>query len=300
MLPLEDAGGRRVGSLIVLRDLSARIQNNHAMLLSISAGALALGSLLFGFFYFVLDRAEREIGSSEDGSRVLPPSRRPVLTLLVTLVLTIFLAELAIMLSLPDDLPPVWGALIDAFLLVVLLHPALYFLVLHPLSASIEQRLRAETTSARLGRILDESTNEIYVFDDVSLRFIDASQGARNNLGYSMAELTQLTPLDLKPGFNLEQFRALIEPLRQGEQEKLVFETTHRRKNGTLYPVEVHLQYSQASIPPAFIAVIQDISERKRYIAELEHKALHDTLTGLPNRNLLSDRLQQALACRPT
>ena len=41
-----------------------------------------------------------------------------MLTLLVTLVLTIFLAELAIMLSLPKDLFPVWGALIDAFHLI--------------------------------------------------------------------------------------------------------------------------------------------------------------------------------------
>lgn len=296
ILPLEDAGGRWVGSLIVLRDLSARIQSNHAMLFSIGVAMLTLGSLLFGFFYFVFDRAEREIGPSENGGRTFSPSRQSMLTILITLVLTIFLAELAIMLSLPKDLPPVWGALIDAVMLVLLLHPVLYFLVLRPLSANIEQRLQAETTSTRLGRILDESTAEIYTFDGLSMRFIDASQGARNNLGYSLMELNQLTPLDLKLEFNLEQFRALIEPLRQGEQETLVFETMHRRKNGTLYPVEVHLQYSRTGAAPAFIAVIQDISERKHYIAELEHKALYDSLTDLPNRNLFTDRLKLALA----
>ncbi|EYC50188.1 diguanylate cyclase [Hylemonella gracilis str. Niagara R] len=41
---------------------------------------------------------------------------------------------------------------------------------------------------------------------------------------------------------------------------------------------------------------VQDISERRRYQQELEHQANHDTLTGLPNRMLLSDRVEQGIA----
>jgi diguanylate cyclase (GGDEF)-like protein/PAS domain S-box-containing protein len=43
------------------------------------------------------------------------------------------------------------------------------------------------------------------------------------------------------------------------------------------------------------VAVTRDVSDRKRAEAELAHQALHDTLTGLPNRALFLDRLQQAL-----
>ena len=45
-----------------------------------------------------------------------------------------------------------------------------------------------------------------------------------------------------------------------------------------------------------FVGILHDITEAKRYQDELEHQANHDSLTGLPNRNLLNDRIQQAIA----
>ncbi|OGO81612.1 MAG: hypothetical protein A2203_13300, partial [Chromatiales bacterium RIFOXYA1_FULL_46_5] len=45
-----------------------------------------------------------------------------------------------------------------------------------------------------------------------------------------------------------------------------------------------------------FVGILRDITESKNYRQELEHQANYDNLTGLPNRNLLNDRLQQAIA----
>ena len=45
-----------------------------------------------------------------------------------------------------------------------------------------------------------------------------------------------------------------------------------------------------------FCGILHDITEAKRYQEELEHQANHDSLTGLPNRNLLNDRIRQAIA----
>ncbi len=45
-----------------------------------------------------------------------------------------------------------------------------------------------------------------------------------------------------------------------------------------------------------FEGTVIDITERKRHVAELEHQATHDSLTGLPNRSLLRDRIEQAIA----
>lgn len=159
----------------------------------------------------------------------------------------------------------------------------------------ITKQKQAESLSVRLGRILEGSWSEIYVFDATTLRFIDVSNGACQNLGYSIDELKQLTPLDLKSNLTPGQFEARLGPLRRGEKPQVTFETEHRRKDGSHYPVEVNLQLSSTEIPPVFITIIQDISERKRYIADLEHKSMFDALTDLPNRLLFLDRLKHAL-----
>ena len=156
-------------------------------------------------------------------------------------------------------------------------------------------RQQTEAVSTRLGRILDDSSNEIYVFDAESLTFLQANQGARHNLGYSMEELARLTPLDLNPEHTRESFEAIIAPLQQGEQHMVVFFATHQRKDGSLYPVEVRLQLSSVDVPPVFVAIIQDITERRQVEERLSYLAHYDTLTGLPNRVLLQDRLHQAM-----
>ena len=115
----------------------------------------------------------------------------------------------------------------------------------------------------RLGRILDASSNEIYMFDAQTLRFLLINRGSQRNLGYAMGELKNMSPLDLKPEFTSEMFEDLIAPLRSGEIENLVFETTHKRKNGTLYPVEVRLHLSTEQAVPVFFAIVQDITSHK-------------------------------------
>ncbi len=118
---------------------------------------------------------------------------------------------------------------------------------------------RPDKLSARLGRILDHSPSELYVFDAVSLRFLQVNRAARRNLGYSREELSRLTPLDLNP-----EFTHLIEPLRASKRWPVVFETFHRRKDGSRYPIEVQLHLSRNETPPVFVAIVQDLTARKR------------------------------------
>lgn len=167
--------------------------------------------------------------------------------------------------------------------------PAIMNLLVHFnqfLSIMIQERLqeRQAHLMARFGRIIDNSLDEIYVFSADARRFVFVNRGARANLGYSMAELGAMTPLDLKPEMSAEAFAQVLEPLRAGERDLVVFETRHRRKDGTTYPVEVHLQLMREEEPPVFVAYIQDIAERKRLEERLREQAATDVLTGIANR----------------
>ncbi|MFH0995661.1 MAG: ATP-binding protein [Pseudomonadota bacterium] len=122
----------------------------------------------------------------------------------------------------------------------------------------------AERERAWLQDVIARSLNEIYVFDPQTLRFRFVNTGACRNIGYSKEELAGLTPLNIKPGFTEEAFRDILQPLVAGEREKIVFETIYRRKNGSEYPAEVHLQLVQNDEGGIFLAVINDITERKR------------------------------------
>lgn len=239
----------------------------------------------------MFQREEMDDGKNPSGTVLY----RPTFVLLTVFVLTVFFAELGIMLVVVDNVPPTKAALIDSLLISAILLPSLYLLVLRPVSVNVDRRIRAERSLANLERILDRSNNEIYLFDALTLRFMGASEHARRKLGYTMPELALITPPELMPEFPSEQFRAIIQSLLVGEKEEMTFETTCRRKNGSIYPVEARLQLSSMETPPILIAIILDISEKRRYIVEMEQRALHDALTSLPNRILLQDRLQLAL-----
>ncbi len=74
-------------------------------------------------------------------------------------------------------------------------------------------------------------------------------------------------------------------------------ELINKRKDGTLYPEEMTITPVRVESDEIthFIAVKQDISERKRVEAEIHNLAFYDALTRLPNRRLLNDRLEQAM-----
>ncbi|WP_407557461.1 PAS domain S-box protein [Winogradskyella sp. 4-2091] len=134
----------------------------------------------------------------------------------------------------------------------------------------ITERKKAEQELTHWANIFNESLNEIYIFDCESYNFINVNRGALNNIGYNLKELKQLTPIDIKPEFTKEKFTKRVNPLIEEVEEKLIFETIHKRKDGTTYPVEIHLQLSILGNKKVFVAVILDITERKNYTEKLE------------------------------
>ncbi len=127
----------------------------------------------------------------------------------------------------------------------------------------------AEERATQFGRILEESLNEIYVFRMDTLLFLHVNRGAVRNTGYSVDDLTRMTLADLSTEFTEAQVHELIEPLVSGTQETLEFETTHRRRDGTIYHVLLRLHRTEWSGQPALAAFVLDISERVQRDLEL-------------------------------
>lgn len=73
-------------------------------------------------------------------------------------------------------------------------------------------------------------------------------------------------------------------------------ELTAMRADGTEFPIELTITSLQDQGLPLVTGFIRDITEKRRAEEEIQNLAFFDALTGLPNRRLLVDRLQQAFA----
>ncbi|MDY2587926.1 sensor histidine kinase [Winogradskyella aquimaris] len=143
----------------------------------------------------------------------------------------------------------------------------------------VTERIRAQEEKHHLATIFNESLNEIYVFDAETLKFININRGALNNIGYTIEELKSMTPLDLKSNIDEATFRKkYINKLLKKQEDQVEFETIHIRKDGTSYPVKVHLQLSYLKDKKVLVSIVADITDQKNYTTKLEKTVQERTL----------------------
>jgi diguanylate cyclase (GGDEF)-like protein/PAS domain S-box-containing protein len=143
-------------------------------------------------------------------------------------------------------------------------------------------------------------------FDDAAIgmalvapdgQFLRTNRSLCEILGYVEEELLEKTfqdityPDDLDA--DLDQVRRmLVGKIRTYQMEKRYF---HKDGQVVWVLLSVSMVHDEEGEPLYFVSQIQDISERKVLEERLEHRAFHDSLTDLPNRQLFMDRLGQAL-----
>jgi diguanylate cyclase (GGDEF)-like protein/PAS domain S-box-containing protein len=122
---------------------------------------------------------------------------------------------------------------------------------------------------------------------------------AENQFGYSRDELVGQKVQSIIPEGFAERLiadgaRSAADALAQ--QIGTGIELSGRRKDGSEFPIEIMLSPLKSAEGTLVTTAIRDISVRKNAEAQITHSAQHDSLTGLPNRVLLNDRIGQAIA----
>jgi PAS domain S-box-containing protein len=137
--------------------------------------------------------------------------------------------------------------------------------IVRGMAHDITERNRAEKSLQLFRMLVDQSNDAIHVLDPETLRFLDVNGKACLTLGYSREELLAMRVHDIAVGFDEDRFARVDKQLL--DSKSAIFESVHRRKDGSTFPVEVSIK--QVQLDRIYrVAVVRDITERKR--AEME------------------------------
>ena len=147
------------------------------------------------------------------------------------------------------------------------------------LTAEISERKQAETKLRLFRTLLDNSADAIEVIDPVTLHLLDINEAECRVLGYSREELLSMSVHDIDPVMGAETLKMIMAKLQQSGHAR--FETVHRRKDGSTFPVEV----STTSIEldkPYLLAIVRDITEHKLDEAKIKRLTrIYSVLSGI-------------------
>ena len=128
-----------------------------------------------------------------------------------------------------------------------------------------QERQRAEEAqreSAQRFRTFVDHASDAFFLQDESLTIVDVNRQACESLGYSRAELLGMTPIDFDPDVTPAHLEEIKRKLCAGEL--MAFESRHRRKDGTVFPVEIRGKAFWECGQRFMVALVRDITERKR------------------------------------
>ena len=152
-------------------------------------------------------------------------------------------------------------------------------------------------TETRAGAVMNSVIESIVIIDDHGL-IEQVNPAAEKMFGLRETEvLGKSVTMLMSPAARPEHDRAVEQYLSEnfGSVTERNQESECQRKDGSLFPVEITISEMYIEDACYYICIVRDVTERREQLKAMEYQALHDALTGLPNRVLLSDRLSQAV-----
>jgi diguanylate cyclase (GGDEF)-like protein/PAS domain S-box-containing protein len=139
----------------------------------------------------------------------------------------------------------------------------------------------------------------MFIVDPSSGKILDSNIKGCESLGYSYAEMLSLHLFDIDINFSDEhEWDRFIATLHN--TKSALIDSVHRRKNNHTFPIEMSANYVEVDGIEYILVLSRDISERKKAEEVIWKQANYDTLTTLPNRHMLYQRLEKTIASART
>ncbi|MDR3581062.1 MAG: PAS domain S-box protein [Oryzomonas sp.] len=180
-------------------------------------------------------------------------------------LLWIFLSDSALELFVKDPAIIARISIFKGFFFVLVTAGLLFHLISRYVVSTLEARHQGRTSEERFRTIYDNMHDAVFINDAKTGRFIDANQTACSMLGYSREELLSLSvgdiSLDVSPYSGKEALEWLNRALDGTPQ---VFDWVSKRKDGSCFSSEVTLCKVTLDDKDAILAMVRDISDRRR------------------------------------
>ena len=175
--------------------------------------------------------------------------------------------------------------------------PLYYIRVIEDISERKAVEAARQQSDAEFGALFNQAALGMAQTDMRGV-FLRVNEKLCTMLGYTADELLGLKFQQITHSDDLTRNLELLRGFASGERQEYTYEKRYVCKDGS--PLWVSVTMSRVRTgpdsPPTALAVIEDISERKRAEERLMYLAQFDALTGLPNRSLVRDRLALAIA----
>ena len=167
-----------------------------------------------------------------------------------------------------------------------------------PLERMHQAHRDIELRERRYQQLVETAPDGVLV-TDVNGRIVMANRNIERLFGYPRQQLLGQSVELLVPEHLRERHRAHREAHTHSVNRRTMGQVPHlrgRRIDGSEFPVDISLNAFDDTEGRRITAFIRDITDRQRREARIQHQATHDSLTELPNRWLLHDRLTQGIA----